>query len=180
MHGVAWMDILKVGVPLAISLVTLWIVLKDRRPRLVLKNKEGNWFSTKKCSMGTLVQGVFDVYNLSNRANSIRNYEFWWREEDDKFTKLSRHRNIDGANYIEDGYNVTPLVLAPYSGSEVRVQALALGIERELYAMVVRIIVEDLFGKKYDLYVCSRITESPLVMDSQSPRWGTDAQDNRD
>ncbi len=129
----------------------------------------------EEMSSGTLVQGVFEVYNLSNCANTIRNYEFWWREEDDKFTELRQHRNIDGDNYIEDGCNVTPLVLAPYSGSEVRVQALALGIERGLYAMVVRIVVEDLFGKKYDLYVCSRITEPPLDTDSQSPGMGISA-----
>ncbi len=52
MHDLGWIEILKTGIPLTISLMTLWIVLNDRRPRLVLKDKEGNWFSTKKCPPG--------------------------------------------------------------------------------------------------------------------------------
>jgi hypothetical protein len=142
-------------IPLVISLISLGIVLHDRRPRIILRAKKGKWCTlTATAKRGLIVfEGIIEVYNVSSRANAIREYTFYWKSKDGLKLLESEQYEIDkGSLAPKEIHNRTPVTLAPYSGSDVRVQALAQVIERP-YDMTVRIVVEDLFGNHSTLEV---------------------------
>jgi len=148
------LSFLKVAVPIVISVIALWISLRDRRPRLTLKARSGEeWYKLKPTEMKDQVAfiGIVEVYNVSSRANAIRDYRFLrkceggWREME---SALYSSPLGDGSKEIS---NPTPFTLAPYSGAEVRV--LAFTPKPQPYEMEVMIEVADLFGKTYHVIV---------------------------
>jgi hypothetical protein len=150
----SWSPALKTVVPIVISVIALWISLRDRRPRLTLKARSGGeWYKLKPTEMRDQVafMGIIEVYNVSSRANAIRDYRFLckceggWREME---SALYSSPVGDGSKEIS---NPTPFTLAPYSGAEVRV--LAFTPKPQPYEMEVMIEVADLFGKTYHVIV---------------------------
>jgi hypothetical protein len=143
-------DLLKTVVPIVISVTALFISLRDRRPRLTLRSRKGDW-----CKLtGTvnksevMFRGLVEVYNVSGRANAIRGYEFWGRRDSGSWEKMeSELYRESAAGGPAEKSNQTPLTLAPYSGIEVDV--LAFTKMPQPYQMQVRVEVEDLFGKRY-------------------------------
>jgi hypothetical protein len=98
-------------------------------------------------------RGVIEVYNVSSRANAIREYKFWcdkgrggnWElmeSEDAKEKEM-------GAVVAEN--NRTPLTLAPSSGTEAQIMAI-MNLP-SVNEVPIRIAVEDLFGKHDQLEV---------------------------
>jgi hypothetical protein len=134
-----------------ISVTALFVSLRDRRPRLALRPRKGDWYKLDDSITGKelIFRGIVEAYNVSSRANAIRVYEFWCKREGGDWEKMeSEFFTVDGKD--ENG-NVTPFTLAPYSGAELHV--IAVGKTPKPTKMQVRIRVEDLFGKHYKLEV---------------------------
>jgi hypothetical protein len=153
----AWpvLSFLKVAVPIAISLIALWISLRDRRPRLSLKARKGEWYVFKRAIAGGefIFMGVIEAYNSSSRANAIRGYHFRIKQDDGNWRDMdSEHYTVSDPDFGDAHvFNQTPLTLGPYAGIEVKVQAIAK--TPQPHEALVRITVEDLFGKKYSVEV---------------------------
>lgn len=145
-----------------ISLIALFVTLKDRWPRLSVGIRKGEWCKLKPTVDRTQVvfKGLVEVYNVSNRANTIRGYEFWSKEEDRGWIKMDSQLFMESDSGEDKKgekevvrYNVTPLTLGPYSGMEVRVMAFKKGTQPA--KMDVRMQVTDVFGKKYQAEVAA-------------------------
>lgn len=157
--SLAW-EITKFALPLVISIATFWIVVFDRRPRLILRSRKGLWsmLSPMHTVRGTEVTfaGIIEVYNPSSRSNSIRNYQVsvlsfdkTWLDMESEYVTYDSH---DGTG--SHVYNQSPLSLPPYSGIEVRVFGVG-QVDNLEKAMHVRIVLEDLFEKRYELSLIS-------------------------
>ena len=149
--NVIW-DIVKTWLPILTAAGSVGIVVFDRRPRLKLRMKNGKWYLLKKNTVNsseTIFIGVVEVYNVSSRANAIRDYSFFYREKDDGTWK-----GVESEQYTNtsETFNQTPTTLQPYSGIEVKVQAIVrLGHHPD--ELTVRIGIEDLFGIYRELEV---------------------------
>ena len=149
---------LKSWLPITLSLIALYVSLRDRRPRLLVRpRKQGvhNPYKLRTAADGhTAFVGGIEVYNLSGRPNAVRNYSFWRKSGDGNW------RAMDSQNYGEGNpgdssfvdRNPTPVTIAPYSGTEIRVLAFA-SLQSRPEQLQVRIEVEDLFGKQYHVEV---------------------------
>ncbi len=151
-------EFVKLAVPTIISGAALFFVLKDRRPRLDIRAKRGDWYKLTKTLTGSelIFRGVVEVYNRSSRANAIREYRFDFKDSDGKWKSMESeqytNRESNGADAPEKVFNQTALTIAPYSGTEVPVQALT-KIQRPKGGLFVRTRMKDLFGKEYQLEV---------------------------
>jgi hypothetical protein len=153
-----WKGFAKYGLGVLISGLALFLVLYDRRPRLTLRARKGQWYTLTPTMGGgeVIFRGVIEVYNRSNRSNAIRDYRFRcklddkWREMESEFYKTT-YRFGGPEDPEPEIANRTPFALSPYSGAEIHVQAIVkLSRPSEL---PVEIEVEDLFGKRYRLQV---------------------------
>lgn len=151
-----WWDLwsfFKFAAPIAISIAALAIVLKDRKVQLILRERKGEWFILRKSNRGIVFEGLVEAYNLSSRANSIVNYRFRQKQQFGEWRELeSEHHSVSAEGTEPRSFNVTPMVLAPYSGAETYVQAFT-GLTRQPYEMTVEIQIEDMFGKFYCIEV---------------------------
>ncbi len=61
---------LKSLIPIVISFIALFVVLRDRRPRLTLRPRKGDWAKVSITHTGTEVifRGIIEIYNTSSRA----------------------------------------------------------------------------------------------------------------
>src|SRR6266446_5371222 len=147
-RGLFSVEALKFIVPTVISCIALFVALRDRRPKLSLKSRKGEWCKLKPAMSGgeIIFFGIVEVYNASARANAIRDYAFWCKR-DKGWEKMDseRYRNSQSIGALDTICNKTPLSLAPYSGEEVHVMAFFKGPQP--YEIQVKIEVEDLFGK---------------------------------
>ena len=143
--------------PIVISLIALSVTFWDRRPRLLVRPRKGSTHNPYKlcptAQGGLAFLGGIEVYNLSGRPNAIRGYAFWQKNDDGAWIVM------ESQNYKESSEdetfikrNETPVTVAPYSGTEVRVLAFA-SVKHRPSEMSVRIEVEDLFGKRYRIEV---------------------------
>lgn len=149
-------EMVKFWIPTTISIVAISIVIKDRWPSLSLKERLGEWCILKSSDRGVIFEGIVEVCNVSNRANCIRGYRFWKKDPDGSWTELEseHYTNVEEDNAVAI-FNLTPLVLPPFSGTEVRVQALT-KLSPRPHEMIVKIEVEDLFGKGYSVELTAR------------------------
>lgn len=134
-------------IPLIVSSISLWIVIHDRRAKLILRVKKGTWGTLYRATHGPMFAARIDVYNISSRANAICDYRFYWKKDDGTEDLLeSEQWEVNwGEDKPKEIKNLTPITLAPYSGSEVEVQAQARGAKQPI-EMKVRIEIVDLFG----------------------------------
>jgi len=152
-------DAVKFWLPTLLSIFTAYFVFKDRIPRLKLVQKKGKWCVLRKMENGEIsFEGVIEVYNASSRANAIRNYEYFYNDYSDKKWRLMESEHFFVGEKVEGEkphtireYNKTPISLGPYSALEINVQGLAK--MKPPYTLLVKIIIEDLFGRKYTLQV---------------------------
>lgn len=145
----------KTCTPIGVSVVALLIVLNDRRPRLQLRAKKGDWYTLKTdMRRGHLIfQGIVEVYNVSARANAVHSYWFYARKKGEGWKALESEQYINQTSISDkvEIFNQTPLTLAPYSGLEVPVQALT---EYDDHAEVdILIETEDIFKRRYSITV---------------------------
>jgi len=142
--------------PVVVSLAALAIVLNDRRPRLLLTARKGDWCELYEHQGETIFQGIVEVYNTSGRANAIRSYGFLCQCPDGTWREMEWEPYLTEPTTQEEAriHNDTPLTLAPYSGTGVRVEAsVKMPRPRE---MKVRVEVEDIFGKRYAATVLAK------------------------
>jgi len=152
----SWWDALKFWVPTLMSALALGYVIYDRQPRLVLKSRKGEWCTLRKGYTGYVFEGVVEVYNRGSRANAIREYHFARKDPDEGWITLeSEYYALEVDGGIKEKANITPLVLAPYSGTELYVKAMT-NLMQQPYEMTVKIIVEDIFEKRYHIDVVAK------------------------
>jgi hypothetical protein len=146
---------------LFISAAALFFALKDRRPRLDMRAKRGEWYNLRTTlPRGEIIfQGVIEIYNRSSRSNAIRGYSFEYKDVNGKWTSMESEQYMNTPNKDSKGdaategvFNRTPLPIGPYSAVESYVQALATMLLPK-DGLHVRIVVEDLFAKRYRLEV---------------------------
>jgi len=101
--------------------------------------------------------GVVEVYNSSSRPNVIREYRFWGRTSTGEWQPMESEQFHETNQQTDehDHSNVTPLVLAPYSGTGARVAALSRQFTSPA-ELRIRVEVEDLFGRTYRVEVTAR------------------------
>jgi hypothetical protein len=146
-------DVAKAVVPILISCVALFFVLNDRRARLDVRSKRGDWYNLRMTLGSEMIfQGVIEVYNRSSRSNAIRAYSFEYKDINGKWKPMESeqytNKSPDGERTSDQVYNRTALAISPYSGVEVWVQALTRSA-RPKERLQVRITIEDLFGKQH-------------------------------
>lgn len=149
-------DALKFWVPTLMSMLALFYVIYDRRPHLILRTRKGEWFVIRRGYTGYVFEGTVEVYNRGSRSNAIQEYHFSRKDPDEGWVELESEYyvlEIDGV--IKEKHNVTPLVLAPYSGTEVNVKAMT-NLMKQPYEMAVRITVKDIFEKRYHIDVVAK------------------------
>src|SRR5438477_2884901 len=121
---------LKTPAPIVISLIALSVTFWYRSPRLLVRPRKGSTHNPYKlcptAQGGLAFLGGIEVYNLSGRPNAIRGYAFWQKNDDGTWIVM------ESQNYKESSEdetfikrNETPVTVAPYSGTEVRVLAFA-------------------------------------------------------
>jgi hypothetical protein len=100
--------------------------------------------------------GMVEIYNASSRANAIRDYRFWCKRKERQWEPMESGHYTNSTPGTEEAEvcNETPLTLAPYSGTTARVQAITKAPQP--YEMDVRIEVEDLFAKTYQMEVTAK------------------------
>jgi len=118
---------------------------------LVLKARKGQWASVNRTTNRNEIgfAAIIEVYNVSARANAIREYRFWTRDEEGKWTLMESERYELKFNDEEKPrvFNHTPLPLSPHSGAEVQIEAFT-ALTR---LHQVKVEVEDLFKKRYTI-----------------------------
>src|SRR5947199_154292 len=138
---------LKTPALIVISLIALSVTFWDRRPRLLVRPRKGSTHNPYKlcptAKGGLAFLGGIEVYNLSGRPNAIRGYAFWQKNDDGAWIVM------ESQNYKESSEdetfikrNETPVTVAPYSGTEVRVLAFA-SVKHRPSEMPVRIEAGD-------------------------------------
>lgn len=149
---------LKIWAPIVISVIALYVALRDRRPRLLVRpRKTGpyNPYKLRHTAGGELAfLGGIEVYNLSARPNAVRDYRFWHKKDDGTW-RLMESQNFKESTFDDKTFlhrNQTPVTIAPYSGAEIRVLAFE-PLTNPPSKMRIRIEVEDLFGKRYTVEV---------------------------
>jgi hypothetical protein len=145
----------KTCTPIGVSVIALLIVLNDRRPRLQLRAKKGDWYTlrTDMRRENLIFQGIVEVYNVSARANAVHSYWFHARKKGEDWKALESEQYVNQTSVSDkvDIFNQTPLTLAPYSGLEVPVQALT---EFDNHVeLEVLIEIEDIFKRRYSITV---------------------------
>jgi hypothetical protein len=161
LRSVSLRSFLAFAIPTGISLTALFVALHDRRPRLDLRARKGDWCkiqqSTGHLGDGVMFVGIIEVYNVSARSNAIRKYEFWCMNEHDKWETIESEyfteyeRSDPNEKVLKQLSNPTGLTLPPFSAGEVRLMGFSKG--RKPKNMQVKIEIEDMFGKRYKLQV---------------------------
>jgi hypothetical protein len=147
-----WVALLSATVALSTFVINWW----HNRPRIHVRTRRGDWTEISETQTGkeVIFNGIVEVYNLSSRANAIREYNFWWKRAkewvpmgSERYTQSERVQQ--GAEFRQETWvsNATPLAIAPYSGAEVHVAAFAkVPVPSQI---LIRVELKDLFGKTY-------------------------------
>ena len=151
---------------LFVSAASLAYVTLDRRIKLVVRARKGDWYVLDPAfgQNETLFRGVLEVYNHSARPNSLCGYRFWIenngvREDlESEMVRISspREEKDETPQHAskDERYNVSPLTVAPYSGIEVNIHAIIKGKHVLLQEFLpITVEVEDVFGKRYQAIV---------------------------
>lgn|GEM_PF-6819887 len=159
-------------VAVAISAVSLGYVLYDRRSKVVLRARKGDWYVLDPAlkQNETLLRGVVEIYNHSARPNTVCGYRFWIDNnglhedlESEMVEIVEQPENAESSGAEPTAFNVTPLLLAPYSGVEARIHAIIKGKHvLSLDHLPVTVEIEDVFGKRSNITVQARRSEALL------------------
>ena len=92
-------------VALLFSIASFAYVNYDRRVKLLLRPRKGDWCVLDRATNGreTIFRGIIEVYNQSSRPNAIRGYHFWrtWKARWSKLANkglLSRLMSVRQVN----------------------------------------------------------------------------------
>jgi len=155
---------------LLFSMASFAYVNYDRRVKLLLRPRKGEWCVLDRATNGreTIFRGVIEAYNHSSRPNTIRGYRFWINNSgvhEDLESEMAAigERNDpplpDEQERIEL-FNVTPLPIPAYTGVEVRVYAIVKGVHTlPENHLPITVEIEDIHGKRYTAVVDASRTE---------------------
>jgi hypothetical protein len=165
---------------LAISALSLGYVLYDRRSKLVVRARKGDWYVLDPAlkENETLLRGVIEIYNHSARPNTVCGYYFWIDNngmheelEGEMVELVEQEENAEDSTAERTRFNVTPLLLAPYAGVEARIHAIIKGKHVLLHDHLrVMVEVEDVFGKRSKTVVKAKRSETLVNPSSRRQR----------
>lgn len=156
---------------LLFSIASFAYVNYDRRVKLFLRARKGDWYVLDRATNGreTIFQGIIEVYNPSSRANAIQGYRFWidndgvHEELESEMVSIDERSAQPAAPVEEDAkelFNVTPLAVPAYTGIEARVYAIVRGTHTlPGNHLPIMVEVEDIHGKRYRAKVKASRTE---------------------
>ena len=155
---------------LLFSIASFGYVNYDRRVKLFLRARKGDWYVLDRATNGkeTIFRGIIEVYNHSSRANAIQGYRFWIDNngvhEDLESEMVSiDERSVQLAPEEEEAkelFNVTPLPIPAYTGIEARVYAIVKGAHMlPGNHLPIMVEIEDIHGKRYRAEVKASRTE---------------------
>jgi len=147
----------KTFLPITVSATALAFVLHDRRAHLYLKEKRGKWCELDRNYLNkteVIFTGIVEIYNASSRANAVREYQFFRHVSGDEWIPMDseQYNGEQVTGRTPDIFNQTALTLAPFSATELKVQAFA-KMDKQPHEMTVKIVIEDLFENSYSLKV---------------------------
>ena len=142
----------------------------DRRVKLLLQPRKGNWCVLDRATNGreTIFQGIIEVYNHSARPNTICGYRYWI-DNNGVHEKLESEMvsigepidpSLPDEEETKEWFNVTPLSIPAYTGVEARIYAMVKGthyLNGDYLPITVEI--EDIHGKRYTAVVNASRTE---------------------
>jgi hypothetical protein len=151
-------------VALLFSIASFAYVNYDRRVKLLLRPRKGDWCVLDRATNGreTIFRGIIEVYNQSSRPNAIRGYHFWvdnngiHEDLESEMVQIGEQRVALEADEREASelFNVTPLSIPAYSGIEARIHAMVKGTHTLLgNHLPITVEIEDVHGKRYTAQV---------------------------
>jgi hypothetical protein len=155
---------------LLFSVASFAYVNYDRRVKLLLRPRKGDWCVLDRASNGreTIFRGIIEAYNHSSRPNAIRGYRFWIdnngvHEDLESEMAAIGERNIPplpDEQETSELFNVTPLPIPAYTGVEVRLYAIIKSVHTLLGDhLPITVEIEDIHGKHYTANVKASRTE---------------------
>ena len=151
---------------LLFSIASFAYVNYDRRVKLLLRPRKGNWYALDRATNGTetIFRGIIEIYNQSSRANAVRGYRFWIDNNGAHEDLESEMVCISDEQETSESFNVTPLPIAAYTGTEAHIYAIVKGVHRlPGNHLPVTVEVEDIHGKRYTAVVRASRTERLLA-----------------
>lgn len=155
---------------LLFSIASFAYVNYDRRVKLLLRPRKGDWCVLDRATSGreTIFQGIIEVYNQSSRPNTICGYRFWidnngLREDlEGEMVSISERNDppLPDEEETSEQFNVTPLTIPAYTGAVVCIHSIVKGrhtLPGDYLPIVVEI--EDVHGKRYTAEVKASRTE---------------------
>jgi hypothetical protein len=151
---------------LLFSIASFAYVNYDRRVKLLLRPRKGDWCVLDRATNGreTIFRGIIEIYNQSSRSNAVRGYRFWIDNNGVHEDLESEMVSIADEQETSELFNVTPLPIAAYTGTEARIYAIVKG-GHELPGnhLAVTVQIEDIHGKRYTAVVRASRTERLLA-----------------
>lgn len=155
---------------LLFSIAAFAYVNYDRRVKLLLRARKGDWYVLDRATNGreTIFRGIIEVYNHSSRANAIQDYRFWIDNNgvhEDLESEMASigERSVQLAPDEEEAkelFNVTPLPIPAYTGIEARIYAIVRGTHTlPGDHLPIMVEIEDIHGKRYSVEVKASRTQ---------------------
>lgn len=151
---------------LLFSIASFAYVNYDRRVKLLLRPRKGDWCVLDRATNGreTIFRGIIEIYNQSSRANAVRGYRFWIDNNGVYEDLESEMVSIADEQDTSELFNVTPLPIAAYTGTEARIYAVVKGVHGlPGNHLAVTVQIEDIHGKRYTAVVRASRTERLLA-----------------
>ncbi len=155
---------------LLFSIATFAYVNYDRRVKLLLQPRKGDWCVLDRAtnSRETIFQGIIEIYNHSSRRNAVRGYRFWidnngvHEDFESEMASIGK-RGVPSApdeQEINELFNVTPLPIPAYTGTEARIYAVVKGVHTlSRDHLPITVEIEDVHGKRYTAVIHASRTE---------------------
>jgi hypothetical protein len=159
---------------LLFSIASFAYVNYDRRVKLLLRPRKGDWCVLDRNTNGreTIFRGIIEIYNHSSRPNAVCGYRFWIdnngvREELESEMAYIGERSSPPApdeQETSELFNVTPLPIPAYTGTEARIYATVKGVHTlPGNHLPVTVEIEDIHRKRYKAVVQASRTERLLA-----------------
>jgi hypothetical protein len=157
-------------VALLFSIASFAYVNYDRRVKLLVRPRKGDWYVLDRATNGreTIFRGIIEVYNHSSRPNVICGYRFWIdnngvHEDLENEMASIGERSAPPTPHEEETeelFNVTPLPIPAFTGVEAHIYAIVRGVHTlPGNHLPITVEIEDIHGKRYTAEVKASRTE---------------------
>jgi hypothetical protein len=155
---------------LLFSLASFAYVNYDRRVKLILQSRKGDWCVLDRARNGRemIFRGIVEIYNHSARSNAVCGYRFWidnngiHEELESEMASIREKVVPPGPDEQESSelFNVTPLPIPPYTGTEARIYAVVKNVHTlPGNHLPITVEIEDIHGNRYTAVVQASRTE---------------------